>query len=159
MNFNKLKFHNCSCDTDFKNLTFKIEKKKGKIKRFYVFDRILRIPISKKNLVCGLCDSTNCKHVLFLYNQYFKIPKKLLPVIDLLKFEYDFLNYDKDTFIKEIDNVLNDFECCICLNGAERNQELWMCKNCKRLIHLKCVNSWRRKHNNCPLCKEVIYDY
>ena len=47
----------------------------------------------------------------------------------------------------------DNIECCICLQKLENNIEKL---NCSHLFHIKCINKWRKKNSNCPICRKNI---
>lgn len=55
--------------------------------------------------------------------------------------------YSENTFINDT--------CAICLEKFTNN-DLISDIRCKHAFHKKCINTWIKEKNNCPLCKRDL---
>ena len=69
-----------------RKLTYDIQMKKNKIRKFTIRDGIVKIIFDLNNLYCSYCRSKDCYHIMFIYYEYFKIKFNLVPLIFCNKF-------------------------------------------------------------------------
>lgn len=55
-------------------------------------------------------------------------------------------------------------DCIICLKNIKTtksliklNKQFYTKCNCNFFYHNRCINTWRKRRNNCPVCREVLY--
>jgi len=53
------------------------------------------------------------------------------------------------------EKTLEDYDCCICLNGIEKGQTIKLLK-CNHIYHKSCIESWFKKKKACPYCNIKI---
>ena len=51
--------------------------------------------------------------------------------------------------------ILEEANCSICLEKIEKNTKILKI-NCKHKFHTKCLDSWLKINNKCPLCRKKI---
>ena len=64
------------------------------------------------------------------------------------------LRYDNIS-IDSIDSNYETDKCSICLSDIDKY--IFVELDCNHKFHLKCLNKWAKKSNQCPLCKRIIY--
>ncbi|PKU62578.1 RING-H2 finger protein ATL2 [Dendrobium catenatum] len=47
-------------------------------------------------------------------------------------------------------------ECMICLSPFEEGEEVKQLPLCRHLFHASCIDLWINKHNNCPICHDIV---
>lgn len=53
-----------------------------------------------------------------------------------------------------LDNLGDQNECCICLDGYQLDQKVIFFNKCPHKFHSKCIEQWLKKKAECPLCKQ-----
>lgn len=48
---------------------------------------------------------------------------------------------------------MQPIECSICLDDVQENKVTLACKH---IFHMPCLEQWREKVDNCPICRTVI---
>lgn len=48
-------------------------------------------------------------------------------------------------------NLLNEskVDCVICYDRAKNTEQIWSCRNCYQIMHLKCLTVWYIKSQKC----------
>ena len=64
---------------------------------------------------------------------------------------------NKKRVFKTIQNELEDNKCAICLEYMKHTQSTTK-TNCEHKFHTACLEDWKKKSNNCPLCRKNISD-
>ncbi|XP_044750760.1 protein shuttle craft-like [Coccinella septempunctata] len=54
-------------------------------------------------------------------------------------------------------------ECLVCCELLKHNNEVWSCKQCYHILHLKCTQAWAKSSKiengwRCPACQNVCKD-
>ena len=44
--------------------------------------------------------------------------------------------------------------CCICLENIKCGFKL---RNCPHYFHVKCITTWLRENDTCPMCRMNVY--
>jgi len=59
--------------------------------------------------------------------------------------------------IQNLNKIKNkkEVDCTICLEKIEKNTEIFNIK-CDHKFHSKCLDSWLKLNNKCPLCRKKI---
>lgn len=87
-----------------------------------------------ENGVISRCDYPNCNHLAInskiCVNHKYKFKPK-----------------------KESSNPHPEHECSICLNNINQNATALPCCH---LFHSNCINEWRKRTNECPICRHQI---
>ncbi|KAL3820020.1 hypothetical protein ACJIZ3_005925 [Penstemon smallii] len=47
-------------------------------------------------------------------------------------------------------------ECSICLDEFATGDELCVLPQCGHGFHVRCIDSWLRKHQSCPNCRQTL---
>jgi hypothetical protein len=50
-------------------------------------------------------------------------------------------------------NLDNNLYCPICLKKLPINKNIKRLESCNHKFHIKCINTWLSKNNNCPTCR------
>ena len=64
---------------------------------------------------------------------------------------------NKKRAFKTIQNELEDNKCAICLEYMKHTQLITK-TNCGHNFHTDCLEDWKKKSNNCPLCRKNMSD-
>ena len=145
---NRITNHDIRNRFNYSGLRLKLLRKK---RNFLVNDGNVKLTISLDNLRCNLCKSYNCKHINFILNKHYNINNNILPMIDVKGF-----SFSCDTFKQDVEKYFKEFECCVCFFCLERDSHFWICKSCKQIMHLSCIEIVKKKKSECPLCKADI---
>ncbi|KAK6923800.1 Zinc finger, RING-type [Dillenia turbinata] len=54
------------------------------------------------------------------------------------------------------DSVVEENECCVCLNEFREDQMLRVMPICGHSFHRCCADTWLRSHQTCPMCHELV---
>jgi hypothetical protein len=159
------------------NNKYIISKKKKKI---MIKDGIITYKIITDNNLekircqCMSTDKT-CSHLMFLLSKHFNMSCLVISLMNHKKvYRYFMNNYIRLGFAigkqmdLEIDNLLDDAECGVCLYHLlddKFNCKLYKCLTCKKNIHLTCMNKWMStktknsiEKNGCIYCMTKEYN-
>jgi hypothetical protein len=136
-------------------------KKKKKQNFIKIKDEFIVYNITIKDKIRCQCHNNNkydlyCKHIYFLLNNIFGLSVITICFLNLksvyAKFKeiYSSSCNDLNRILEdEIYNVLNNYECGICLEKLTKsksykiiNKDVFECVKCKKMVHTKCMEKW-----------------
>ncbi|CAK8578765.1 unnamed protein product [Lathyrus sativus] len=56
------------------------------------------------------------------------------------------------------EGVVDGTECSVCLGEFQENESLRILPKCGHAFHIRCIDTWLRSHQNCPLCRAPVID-
>uniref|UniRef100_A0A6C0J8M5 RING-type domain-containing protein n=1 Tax=viral metagenome TaxID=1070528 RepID=A0A6C0J8M5_9ZZZZ len=75
-----------------------------------------------------------------------------LPVIDYIRNIERHWNYETVSFQNHSNETS---ECVICMDELENEQNVAQL-SCNHHYHIKCINTWLRHQQACPLCRSIV---
>ena len=61
----------------------------------------------------------------------------------------------KDEFHK-VENMFKHKECTVCLCEFGKRDIVRKIRPCRHIFHRDCLETWLKKEEDCPMCKEPI---
>jgi len=112
-----------------------------------------------------------CKHVFFLFARILKQPSwayRLAEEEDIETNVFDLfptfgslmgkvLSSRRDSSKKAIDDEGRDEETCPICFEKSKDQDRWVCSQCRYNIHYTCMERWKKRLGGavrCPMCKK-----
>ena len=77
---------------------------------------------------------------------------------DMLKSNYDINSQLSSRKLLNIDKLSPEKKTCIiCLENFKESDKI-INLSCFHMFHNNCIRTWLNDNNNCPLCKNKIFD-
>ncbi len=71
---------------------------------------------------------------------------------------FSFANMKKTLSTQETDFKTITDNCAICLEELIGNpfDHFTHLNGCQKIFHIECINEWKKKSNECPLCRQLL---
>lgn len=57
---------------------------------------------------------------------------------------------------KRGDGLVEGTDCSVCLSEFVEDERLRLLPKCSHAFHVQCIDTWLRRHSNCPLCRASV---